>query len=268
MAISGIEVAILICINTMHIKFLGTGTSTGVPEIGCKCRVCVSSDKRDKRLRSSVMVFTGDKRILIDCGPDFRQQMLDAEFLSIDGLLITHEHYDHVGGIDDLRPFSRVEDVQVYAEGNVADALMSRIPYSFTDHKYPGVPRISMNRIDLNPFDVNGVRIIPIRLMHGNLPIFGYRIENFAYLTDVKHIPDEEHDKLRDLDVLVIDALRMKEHISHQSLNEALAEIEKIGAKRSYLIHMSHDFGLHAEMESKLPQNVFIAYDGLEVELP
>lgn len=251
----------------MKIQFLGTGTSTGVPEIGCQCEVCTSNDKRDKRLRASVMVMVNDKRILIDCGPDFRQQMLSIEFAKIDGLLITHEHYDHVGGLDDLRPFSRFGDVEIYAEGYVTDVLMRRIPYCFADHKYPGIPTLNLNPIKVStPFYVEGVKVEPIRLMHYRLPILGYRIGNFAYLTDLKYIPDEEYEKLQDLDVLVINALRTKEHISHQNLEQALENIKLIEPKKAYLIHMSHHIGLHEEVQKSLPENVYLSYDGMEIE--
>lgn len=252
----------------MRVRFLGTGTSTGVPEIGCQCEICKSEDKRDQRLRASVIVYTQGKSILIDCGPDFRQQMLNVEFLPIDGLLITHEHYDHVGGIDDLRPFCKSGDIEIYAESYVAKALKSRIPYCFIEHKYPGIPSIALNEISLTPFKVAGVDVTPIRLMHGMLPIMGYRIGNFAYLTDLKTIPDEEYHKLEGLDVLVINALRIREHISHQNLEQALEATERIAAKKTYLTHISHQFGPHAEMEKVLPENVFLSFDGLELDIP
>lgn len=252
----------------MRVVFLGTGTSTGVPEIGCTCKVCTSVDERDSRLRSSVMIYTdAGRNILIDCSPDFREQALKIPFRPIDGLLITHEHYDHVGGIDDLRPYSRTGDVDVYAEDYVAKALQQRIPYCFTENKYPGVPAISLNVIDLNPFVIKEEEIIPIRLLHGKLPIFGYRVANFAYLTDMKTISDEECLKLENLDVLVINALRIKEHISHQNLEQALYNISRIKPKRTYLTHISHDLGLHSEVEKNLPPNVCLAYDGLEIIL-
>ncbi len=251
----------------IHVRFLGSGTSTGVPEIGCQCDVCKSTDKRDQRLRASVIVYTEGKSILIDCGPDFRQQMLGIEFLPIDGLLITHEHYDHVGGIDDLRPFCKFGDIDIYAESYVAEALRSRIPYCFSEDKYPGIPSITLTEITTEPFKIAGVEIIPIRLIHGMLPIIGYRIGNFAYLTDLKTIPDEEYHKLQGLDVLVMNALRIREHISHQNLEQALEKIERIAAQKTYLTHMSHHFGLHAEMEKTLPDNVFISYDGLEIDI-
>jgi len=250
----------------MKITFLGTGTSTGNPEIGCTCNVCKSKDKRDIRLRSSILINVNKRNILIDCGPDFRQQMLPLEFERLDGLLLTHEHYDHVAGIDDLRSFCRFGDIEIYLEKYVADALRSRIPYCFGEFKYPGVPSLNLNEIDNTPFNIEGIKITPIRLLHYKLPIFGYRIGNMAYLTDIKWMPEEEFAKLTGLDTLIIDALRMEQHISHLSLDEALEYIKRIAPKKAYLIHMSHHIGLHAEVEKILPKNVFLSYDGLEIE--
>ncbi|MBP9580084.1 MAG: MBL fold metallo-hydrolase, partial [Parabacteroides sp.] len=196
----------------MKVTFLGTGTSTGNPEIGCNCEVCTSKDPRDWRLRASVLVETDGKRLLIDCGPDFRMQMLTHSITKLDGVLVTHEHYDHVGGLDDLRPFCRDKGVDIYAEDNVAEAIVTRMPYAFREFKYPGVPNLELIRITENPFDAAGVWVIPIRVMHGKLPILGFRIGGFAYLTDLKYISDEEVMKLQGLDVLVIDALRKGHH--------------------------------------------------------
>jgi len=253
----------------MKLRFLGTGTSTGNPEIGCRCEVCTSSDLRDWRFRASALVEIGGKRILIDCGPDFRMQILKVletdYFTELDGVLLTHEHYDHVGGLDDLRAFCRNGALQVYAENNVAEAIRSRLSYVFEKHKYPGIPNLSMIPVTNQPFFVSEIKIIPIRLMHGNLPILGYRIDNYAYLTDLKTIPEEEFEKLKDLDVLVINALRIKEHIAHENLQQALQNIKKINPRRAYLTHLSHQFGLHSVMEQILPENVFIAYDGLVI---
>ena len=252
----------------MKVKFLGTGTSTGVPEIGCECDVCKSDDKRDKRLRSSVLITVDNKHILIDCGPDFRQQLLQEKFTKIDGLLLTHEHYDHVGGLDDLRPYSRFGDVEIYTKERVGRILKERIPYCFAETKYPGVPNLNLNLLkDDSLFSIEGIEILPIQLMHYKLSIFGYRIGNFAYLTDLKSIPDEEYQKLEGLDVLVMNALRIKEHISHQTLDEALENVRRIAPRQTYLIHMSHQIGLHAEVEKSLPDNVHLSYDGLEIEL-
>lgn len=250
----------------MRIRFLGTGTSTGVPEIGCRCEVCTSSNPKDKRLRCSVQILIDGKQLLIDCTPDFRMQMLPLEFQKIDALLLTHEHYDHVGGIDDLRPFCRMGAVQIFAEKNVCVSLMQRMPYCFGEDKYKGVPEIELNEIALQPFEIDGLEIIPIRVMHHKLPILGYRIGNFAYLTDVKYLPESEIEKLHHLDVLVMSALRHRPHISHQTLEDALALATKIHAKRTYFIHMSHTIGLHETIRQNLPKNMFFAYDMLEID--
>lgn len=245
--------------------FLGTGTSTGVPEIGCQCEVCTSPDKRDWRLRTSVLVETDGKRLLLDCGPDFRWQAIRSKTYHLDAVLISHEHYDHVGGLDDLRPFCREGGVDVYAEDNVAEAIETRIPYVFRAHKYPGVPNLELHRIGNAPFMVAGIPVMPVRVMHGKLPILGYRIGNMAYLTDVKYLPEEEYAKLEGLDVLILTALRRGSHPTHESLEEALVNIERIRPKETYLIHMSHRIGLHEEVEKELPPHVHLAYDGLHV---
>ena len=250
----------------MKVLFLGTVTSTGNPEIGCQCEVCTSSDPRDWRLRASVLVETEGKRLLIDCGPDFRWQMITHKIYHLDAVLVTHEHYDHVGGLDDLRPFGREKDVDIYAEENVAQAIKTRIPYVFWEHKYPGVPNLLLHTVANEPFRVAGIEVVPIRVMHARLPILGFRVGNMAYITDVKYIPEEEYVKLENLDVLIIDALRADPHPSHESLGEALANIARIRPKESYLIHMSHRIGLHAVVEKELPPHVHYSYDGLVIE--
>ncbi len=252
----------------MKVRFLGTGTSTGVPQIGCNCEVCKSADNRDKRLRSSVRIEVDGKVLLIDCTPDFRQQMMNVPFVKIDGLLLTHEHYDHVGGIDDLRPFSRFGSVNLYMEEHLENVIKERIPYCFAPKKYGGIPNIRINRINVNDvFDVEGIKVTPIRVMHYKLPIIGFRIKDFAYLTDVKSIPESEYEKLKGLNTIVISALRKTEHISHQTLDEALSVSEKIAPKRTYFSHLSHEMGLHEKIEKQLPQNTHFAYDGLEIEV-
>ena len=251
----------------MKITFLGTGTSNGVPVIGCDCTVCTSNNPKDKRFRSSVLVEIGKTRILIDVTPDFRQQMIPLHFHKINGVLLTHEHYDHVGGIDDLRPFGRFGKVDIYAESNVADALRHRIPYCFATHKYAGVPNLDLTEIDANPFYIEDVKIIPIRVFHHNLPILGFRIGNSAYLTDVKTLPEKELDKLKDLDVLVLSSLRIRDHISHLNLEQAIDLIHKIKPKKAYLTHLSHEMGLHDVVEHELEDGISIAYDNMTLTI-
>ena len=251
----------------MLVKFLGIGTSTGVPQIGCRCEVCSSADYRDKRLRSSIRIEVDGKIIHIDCSPDFREQAMKLPFEKIDAILLTHEHYDHVGGIDDLRPFSRFGSVDLYMEEYLEEVLMKRLPYCFAPQRYRGVPDLRIFRInEENDFFVGETRITPIRVMHHKLPILGFRIKDFAYLTDVKTIPESQFEKLSGLDTLVISALRKKEHISHLTLEDALLLSEKIKPKRTFFSHMSHEIGLHEDIEKDLPENTFFAYDRLEID--
>lgn len=248
------------------LRILGSGTSTGVPEIGCTCEVCTSKDPRDRRLRASVLLETDDARILIDCGPDFREQMLPLPFAKIDGVLITHEHYDHVGGLDDLRPFCKFGEIPIYAETYTADRLRTRMPYCFVEQTYPGVPRIPLHEIKAgHPFFINQTEIVPLRVMHGRLPILGYRIGNMAYITDMLTMPDDSYEQLADLDVLVVNALRAALHPTHQNLAQALDTAKRIGAKETYFIHMSHHMGLHADAVKELPLYVHLSFDGLEI---
>jgi phosphoribosyl 1,2-cyclic phosphate phosphodiesterase len=252
----------------MKVQFLGTGTSTGVPQIGCRCEVCISDDLRDKRLRSSVRIEVDGKVLLIDCSPDFREQMMNLPFTKIDGIIFTHEHYDHVGGIDDLRPFSQFGSVELYMERHLEQAVRERMPYCFAPLKYKGVPDLRINKInEKDRFYIGDTPITPIRVMHYKLPILGFRIYNFAYLTDVKSIPEDQFSKLRGLDTLVISALRRTEHISHQTLDDALRLSEKINPKRTYFSHMSHEMGLHSNIENEIPANKHFAYDGLEIDV-
>ena len=258
----------------MKITILGSGTSTGVPEIGCTCSVCNSQDPKDNRLRCSGVIDFNGVRILMDCGPDFREQMIRLnDFKAIDAILITHEHYDHVGGLDDLRPFCRFRDVPVYAEPYAAQHLRERIPYCFAENLYPGVPRILLEEIHPGvPFQVSNiegakVEILPIRVMHGKLPILGFRIGKMAWVTDMLTMPESEYEKLQGLDVLVMNALRPQPHGTHQSISEALENVKRLAPKETYFVHMSHNVGLHKEAERELPLHVHYAYDGLIIEL-
>ncbi|WP_321331087.1 MBL fold metallo-hydrolase [uncultured Bacteroides sp.] len=248
------------------LRILGSGTSTGVPEVGCTCPVCLSTDPRDNRLRASSLIDTGDAVILIDCGPDFREQMIHLPFHRIDGVLISHEHYDHVGGLDDLRPFCRFGEVTVFAESTTAHGLRTRMPYCFTDHKYPGVPNIELQDIEVGKsFYIANTEVLPLRVMHGKLPILGYRIGGMAYITDMLTMPDESYNQLHGLDLLVVNTLRIEPHFTHQNLSQALDTARRIGARETYFIHMSHQMGLHAEVEKQLPPHVHFAYDGEEI---
>ena len=258
----------------MKITILGTGTSVGVPQIGCTCAVCTSSDPRDNRLRCSGLIEVNGVRILIDCGPDFRQQMLRLnDFRPIDGVLITHEHYDHVGGLDDLRPFCAFADVPVYAERYTAERLRSRIPYCFAEHPYPGVPRIPLHYVEpYVPFDVTNkdgvsVSVTPFRVMHGKMPILGYRIGRMAWITHMLSMPDKSFAVLHGLDCLVMNALRKTPHPTHQSLSEAMANAMRINAAQTYFIHACHQIGLHAEVDKSLPERMHLAYDMQKISL-
>ena len=253
----------------MKITFLGTGTSTGVPEIGCKCEVCTSTDPRDRRLRCSALVEQGNTALLIDCGPDFREQMLRADVKNIDALLMTHKHYDHVIGIDDLRPYTRNKELPIYADRETEMQIRAFFPYCFGRTKYPGVADIKVNTIDhKSPFRVGEIEITPLRVFHGMFPITAYRFGKLAYITDMSYIEPGELEKLEGVEVLVINALRFsKPHKTHQTVLEALAIIDYIKPKETYFIHLMHHIGLHAKISKCLPQGVHLAYDGLTVEV-
>ena len=253
----------------MKLTFLGTGTSCGVPVIGCKCPVCCSDDPKDRRLRCSVLVETLSTRILVDCGPDFRQQILPQPFRRIDGILVTHAHYDHMGGMDDVRPYCQFGEINVYADKNACEGMLQMLPYCFAEHRYPGVPAIGLHEIRPHEvFRIGDIDILPVRVMHGKLPILGFRFGDMAYITDMKSIEEEELELLRGLDVLVVNALRFdKPHHSHQLVDDAVGFARRVGARRTLLTHMCHDIGLHAKVNAEmLPEDVQLAYDGLMVD--
>lgn len=253
----------------MKITFLGTGTSQGVPVIGCGCEVCQSADARDKRLRVSVLIETEDRTLVIDSGPDFRYQMLRAGVKDLDAILFTHEHKDHVAGLDDIRPFNYIlkKRIDIYAVERVQNALKREFSYIFEDSKYFGLPQINMHTVTDEPFAIGENTIIPIEVMHFKLPVMGYRIGDFTYITDAKTISDTSLEKIRGSKYLVINALQKEDHISHFTLQEAIDFAEKAGAETTYFTHISHNLGLHADVEKELPVNVKLAYDGLSISL-
>lgn len=250
----------------LQITFLGTGTSTGVPMIASDHPVAKSSDSRDKRLRSSILVSWGGANLVVDCGPDFRQQMLRENVQSIKCILFTHEHADHIAGFDDIRPFSfKMGDVPIYASERVMQKIQKRYDYIFaTENRYPSAPSVASNIISHHQvLEFDGLTITPIEVMHGNLPILGYRFNDVAYITDIKTMVDTEKRKLTNLDTLIVTGLRKEPHPTHFNIEEALNFIEEIKPKKTYLTHISEPLGLHAEVEKELPKNVFLAYDGL-----
>lgn len=255
--------------NRIKFTFLGTGTSQGVPVIGCDCEVCKSTDKHDKRLRTSALVQVNQNNFVIDSGPDFRYQMLKCGIRKLDALIFTHEHKDHVAGMDDIRPFNFIlkQNVNVYASDRVQVALKREYPYVFDDLKYPGVPEIDLHLIDGNPFEVNGVRIEPLAVNHYQLPVLGFKIGELCYITDANHIPDETKEKVKNCKALIINALRKEKHVSHFNLEEALALIKELNPGKAYLTHISHQLGKHEEVEKILPSNVYCGYDMLSIEV-
>ena len=250
------------------LTFLGTGTSQGVPMIGCGCDVCRSTDPRDKRLRSSVFVEYEGLNILVDAGQDFRYQMLREGISHVDAILLTHNHKDHTGGLDDIRAFNYLEKkaTQIYCEKYVEESLRMEYSYAFAEKKYPGAPEWEVHMIDENPFRINGVEIIPIRGRHYKLPVLGYRFGDIAYCTDMNHIPEEEFEKLRGLKHFIINTVRRGHHISHFSLEAAVAVAQRVGAQHSWLTHLSHQLPRHEELVAELPDGILPAYDGLVIE--
>lgn len=253
----------------MKLRFLGTGTSNGVPVLGCDCEVCRSNDPRDKRFRTSALLETESTRLLIDCGPDARLQLMPVPFRRIDGVLITHIHYDHVAGIDDLRPYCTFGDIDIYADEATAAGLKRTMPYCFTDTLYPGVPRLNLHSIAPRvPFRIGDIEVLPLQVWHGKLPILAYRFGSFAYITDMKRIDAQDEACLAGVRTLVINGLRWeREHHSHILIADAIDFARRIGADKTYITHLTHNIGCHEEASKRLPENVFFAYDGLELEV-
>ena len=253
----------------MVVTLLGTGTSSGVPLIGCECAVCQSVDYRDKRFRSSIHIAVDARSFVIDTGPDFRQQVLRLRLKQLDAVLFTHEHKDHTAGLDEIRAynFRSGQDIPLYARATVLAQLKREFAYIFADHKYPGIPHVRTAEIRNEPFEVLGVHFIPIEVMHHKLPVFVFRIGDFTYLTDLNHIADEELEKVYGTKILVLDALQRTAHISHFTLDQAVALAKRIGADQTYFTHISHKLGLHREVESELPPNIRLGYDGLQIRL-
>lgn len=253
----------------MTITFLGTGTSTGVPVVACNCDVCKSKDPRDKRFRTSAMITIGDCNIVIDCGPDFRFQMLKQNVENIEAIVFTHQHRDHIAGLDDIRGFNYIlnKTIDIYGSQQVLDGIQTEFPYIFLEKRFFGAPQICMHAIENAPFAINDIEFIPIEVMHDKMQIFGYRIGEFTYITDGSFISEKEKEKIFGSRVLVINALRNSKHISHFSLNEAIAIIQEINPEMAYLTHISHFLGLHEVIERRLPPNIHLAYDNLKIEI-
>jgi len=253
----------------VRITFLGTGTSQGVPVIACNCEVCTSADPRDNRLRTSILIEDEGKVIVIDSGPDFRYQMLRANVQRLDAIVFTHEHKDHIAGLDDIRAFNYRQNgpVDVYADERVQTALKREFYYIFEEFKYPGIPQLNLHTIGLDPFNIGNVHFIPIEVMHYKLPVLGFRINDFAYITDAKTVSEREKEKIKGSKILVINALQKQNHISHFTLDEAIAFAEEIGAEKTYLTHISHRLGKHQEISNILPPHIELAYDGLKLDI-
>jgi phosphoribosyl 1,2-cyclic phosphate phosphodiesterase len=251
----------------LKVTFLGTGTSQGVPVIGCTCEVCRSIDFRDKRLRTSILIEISDQSFIIDTGPDFRQQMLREQVRRIDAVIFTHAHRDHTAGLDDVRAYNFMQqmDMPVYGTPQVLEQLKIEYAYAFAKEYYPGIPRLTLNPIDGTSFSVNGISFIPLPVMHLQMPVLGFRVENFSYITDANYIPPETIEKLKGTETLVLNALQREQHISHFNLSEALAMVETIKPAHTYFTHISHKLGLHADVAKELPDHVSLAFDGLQL---
>jgi phosphoribosyl 1,2-cyclic phosphate phosphodiesterase len=252
----------------VKITFLGTGTSQGVPVIACECKTCKSADKRDNRLRSSLLLESGNTALLFDAGPDFRQQMLRENVMKLDSIILTHEHKDHIAGMDDVRAFNYKsrDAIDIFAEERVQKAIRKEFEYVFAEYQYPGIPKMRLNNIPEDGFEIDGIRIIPIRVFHYHLPVFGFRIGNFAYITDANYISEESKEKLFGVKHLVVNALRKEKHISHFCLQEAIDLIREISPKKGYITHVGHQMGLYSEVAGELPAEIILAYDGLKFE--
>jgi phosphoribosyl 1,2-cyclic phosphate phosphodiesterase len=253
----------------VKLTFLGTGTSQGVPVVACQCPVCLSNNPKDKRLRASVMIEADGQCLVVDAGPDFRQQMLTHKVRHLNGILLTHEHVDHIFGLDDIRAFNWIQKqpTDIYAEERVQVAIRRIFDYVFASYRYPGIPEMHLHQIENKPFRIGNLEIIPIRGFHYKLPVFGFRFGRIAYVTDVNRLEPTEKEKLRGLEVLVVNALRKEDHISHYSLPQALDLIAEVKPGKAYLTHLSHQMGFYSNVQKELPENVFLAYDGLEIEV-
>ena len=253
----------------MTITFLGTGTSQGVPVIACNCEVCTSANPDDKRLRTSILIEGEGKVIVIDSGPDFRYQMLRANVHHLDAIVFTHEHKDHIAGLDDIRAFNYKQNgpVDVYADLRVQASLKREFYYIFEEFKYPGIPQLNLHTIGLEPFSIGKINFIPIEVMHYKLPVLGFRINDFTYITDAKTVSEKEREKIKGSEILVVNALQKQSHISHFTLDEAIAFAEEMGAEKTYFTHISHRLGKHEDISKVLPEHIELAYDGLRLDV-